>query len=293
MRATNRLKAVYVSLYLTVAGVLAALAVWHLTNAGGEVGRIHYGWLGATLANAPVVVTLLWWMLARRQPRTSAGLTPIMALAVSGLGLAAVSYQLNQPGAVDALIYAAVGLGGFLLYIKWYSVFSDRDSAALETGRTLPVFDLENADGSAISSDYFAGKTTLLMFYRGNWCPLCMAQIKEIAARYRELSERGVEIVLISPQPHTHTAKLAGRFDVPFRFLVDPGGKAGEALGIAAPGGLPLGMELFGYDQDTVMPTVIIVNAEGEILFADQTDNYRMRPEPDTLLRILDEHRES
>jgi len=50
-----------------------------------------------------------------------------------------------------------------------------------------------------------------------------------------------------------------------------------------------LGMEIFGYDQDTVMPTVIIVNAEGEILFADQTDNYRMRPEPDTFLRILDE----
>ena len=95
MRATNRLKAVYVSLYLTVASVLAALAAWHLANAGGEVARVHYGWLGATLANAPIVVTLAWWMLARRQPRTSAGLTPIMALAVSGLGLAAVGYQLN------------------------------------------------------------------------------------------------------------------------------------------------------------------------------------------------------
>jgi peroxiredoxin len=287
MRAMNRFKAAFVSLYLTVAGVLAAIAVWHLSE-GSEVARVHYGWLGAALVNGPIVLTIGWWMLARRQSRTSAGLTPIMALAVSGLGLAAVGYQLGQPDALEPLIYAGVGLVGFLIYVKWYSVFTDRDSAALEVGRSMPEIQLENADGSQASSRDYLGKTVLFMFYRGNWCPLCMAQIKEIAASYRELSTRGVEIVLISPQPHSHTAKLAKRFDVPFRFLVDPGSKAAEILGIAAPGGIPLGMELFGYDQDTVMPTVVIVNAEGEILFAHQTDNYRIRPEPETFLRVLD-----
>jgi peroxiredoxin len=287
MRAMNRIKAAFVSLYLTVASVLVVVAVWHLSN-GSDVARVHYGWLGVALANGPIVLTLGWWMLARRQPRTSAGLTPIMALAVSGLGLAAVGYQLDQPDALEPLIYTGVGLAGFLIYIKWYSVFTDRDSAALEVGRSMPEIPLENAEGSQASSQDFLGKTVLFMFYRGNWCPLCMAQIKEIAASYKELSARGVEIVLISPQPHTHTAKLAKRFDVPFRFLVDPGSRAAEILGIASPGGTPLGMELFGYDQDTVMPTVVIVNAEGEILFAHQTDNYRIRPEPETFLRVLD-----
>ncbi|MBT3701772.1 MAG: redoxin domain-containing protein [Alphaproteobacteria bacterium] len=287
MRVTNRFKAAFVSLYLTVAGVFAVVAMWHLSN-GSDVARVHYGWLGAALANGPIVLTLGWWMLARRQPRTSAGLTPIMALAVSGLGLAAVGYQLGQPNSLEPLIYTGVGLAGFLIYVKWYSVFTDRDSAVLEVGRPMPEIPLENADGTGASSRDFMGKTVLYMFYRGNWCPLCMAQIKEIAASYRELSERGVEIVLISPQPHTHTAKLAKRFDVPFHFLVDPGSKAAEILGIAALGGIPLGMELFGYDQDTVMPTVVIVNTEGEILFADQTDNYRVRPEPETFFHVLD-----
>ena len=287
MRAMNRFKAVFVSLYLTVAGVLSAIAVWHLSM-GSEVTRVHYGWLGAALVNGPIVLTVSWWMLARRQSRTSAGLTPIMALAVSGLGLAAVGYQLDQPDALAPLIYAGVGLAGFLIYVKWYSVFSDRDSTALKVGRSMPEISLEHADGSPASSRDYLGKTVLFMFYRGNWCPLCMAQIKEIAASYRELSTRGVEIVLISSQPHTHTAKLARKFDVPFHFLVDPGSKAAEILDIASPGGTPLGMEIFGYDQDTVMPTVIIVNAEGEILFAHQTDNYRIRPEPETFLRVLD-----
>jgi peroxiredoxin len=290
MRLKNRLKAVFVSLYLTVAGIFAAMSLWHLVQFG-EAGKVHYAWLGGFLTNGPIVLTLGWWMLARRQPRTSAALTPIVALAVSGLGLAAVGYQLDHPGALDGLLYSATGLAGLLIYIKWYSVFGDRDSRDLEVGRELPEFTVENAEGKTVSSKTFIGKTVLYMFYRGNWCPLCMAQIKEIAARYRELAERGVEIVLISPQPHTHSARLATRFDVPFNFLVDPASKAAEFLGIAAPGGLPLGMEMFGYDQDTVMPTVIIADAGGVILFADQTDNYRVRPEPGTFLKVLDDHK--
>ena len=69
-----------------------------------------------------------------------------------------------------------------------------------------------------------------------------MAQIKEIAAQYEQLADHGVQIVLISPQPHKHTQKLAQRFEVPFIYL---------------------------------------------IIFADLTDNYRVRPEPETFMRVL------
>ncbi|MFO1228719.1 hypothetical protein [Roseateles sp.] len=35
-----------------------------------------------------------------------------------------------------------------------------------------------------------------------------------------------------------------------------------------------------GYDSDTVMPTVVITAPGGRILWADETDNYRVLPEP-------------
>jgi len=38
-----------------------------------------------------------------------------------------------------------------------------------------------------------------------------------------------------------------------------------------------------------ILPTVIITDAEGKIIFADLTDNYRVRPEPDTFLKVIDE----
>jgi hypothetical protein len=37
----------------------------------------------------------------------------------------------------------------------------------------------------------------------------------------------------------------------------------------------------------SVLPTVIIVDPEGRIIFTDQTDNYRVRPDPDTFLKVL------
>ena len=36
------------------------------------------------------------------------------------------------------------------------------------------------------------------------------------------------------------------------------------------------------------LPTVIITDAKGKIVFADLTDNYRVRPEPETFLKVID-----
>ena len=73
---------------------------------------------------------------------------------------------------------------------------------------------------------------------------------------------------------------------MPFVFLTDPGNKAAGKLDIAMDDGVPLGIT--GYDAETVMPTVIITSANGRIIFLDQTDNYRVRPEPSTFIEVLD-----
>lgn len=125
------------------------------------------------------------------------------------------------------------------------------------------------------------------MFYRGNWCPLCVAQVRELAERYRELADFGASVVLVSPQPQQESASLSKRFDAPMTFVTDPGNKAARMLGIAHDGGLPIGMEMFGYDQDTVLPTVIITDNNNRILWVDETNNYRVRPEPQLFLDVL------
>jgi hypothetical protein len=74
---------------------------------------------------------------------------------------------------------------------------------------------------------------------------------------------------------------------VSFDFLTDDGNRAAEKLGIAHRNGLPAGMQALGYAGDTVLPTVIITAKGGEILWVHETDNYRVRPEPQTYLGVL------
>jgi peroxiredoxin len=177
-----------------------------------------------------------------------------------------------------------------LLYTYWYSHLERRPLSTLVHGAPLPDFPLEDESGADVSSLQFSSSPTLWLFYRGNWCPLCMAQIKEIAGQYCALQERGVQIVLVSPQSHARTRELAEQFDVDFTFLVDRDHRAARQLGIDHSYGTPMGMQMLGYDSETILPTVVIADGEGKIILADQTDNYRIRPEPETFLRAFDEH---
>lgn len=197
------------------------------------------------------------------------------------MGLEAGSYPLG-------LLAIGLALGGNLLYVFWYSRFGRRENSLLKVGQNLPDFALKDTQGITISSKDISQHASLILFYRGNWCPLCMAQIKEVAAQYRELESRGIKIYMVSPQSEGHSKGLAKRFDVNMNFLIDEGGQVADKLQIIAKNGLPMGMQALGYDSDTVMPTVVMTDKKGKIIFADLTDNYRVRPEPEDFLKVFD-----
>ncbi len=276
----HRIKSVFISTYLTLALLAALHATWNSFQAAGN-------WLGAAVSLWGVLAFFVYVFTADTA-RTSANLYGMIGVAAAGALLATMA-PAPVPYSALPLWYAwGLGLGGALAYVFWYSRYGRGESRAIAVGSILPEFALEDADGNVVRSSDFLGAPTLFMFYRGNWCPLCSAQVKELAAEYRALDERGVKVVLVSPQPHDFTRRIAAKFEVPFRFLVDVECRAAKQLGIFAEGGTPLGLEVLGYDSDTVLPTVIITDPGGSIVFTDQTDNYRVRPEPETFFAAID-----
>ena len=187
----------------------------------------------------------------------------------------------NRPG-LAALLAATL----FLLYVFWYSRFGRFNDARLDVGGKMPEFELKTVDGKTIQSTDLIGNPAVFLFYRGNWCPLCMAQIDEIVERYGEIERLGIQVCLVSPQPEEETRTLAERHGVGFHFLVDENNRVARGLGIALSNGVPIGVS-GNYDSDTVLPTMFVTSAGGTIVFSDQTDNYRVRPEPDIFLAIL------
>jgi peroxiredoxin len=275
----NLLKSVFISafiLWLTMASLYALTQVIRGTEP-------LLSWLGLALsAVAPLAFFIKVFLF--KSPRTPRH--PIEYSILSGLGLAltmAMSFRYGQAaGAIH--FWAGFSLLGWLVYLRWYSVFRGRDAQALRVGSPLPEFRLESLDGHIVSSESFKAKPHLLLFYRGNWCPFCTAQVEELAAGYKRLEEAGISVILISPQSVKKNQALASRFDVPMVFLRDRNSDAARQLGILHKWGTPMGLQLLGYESDTVLPTIIMTDAQGQIVFSDQTDNYRGRPEFEVLL---------
>ena len=280
----NFLKSAFIMMYMMLLMGITGYASWMLPQAGQPLA-----WLGVMLTTAPFLLVLSWIMMLRNVARTSAHFPSLIAAGAAGVALAAWSWRVQGADQVAPLL-AAAGWAGFLVYAFWYSDLGRTPSTRIKAGAQLPSFTVTDVNGAAVSSAKLTGRPAILIFFRGNWCPLCMAQIKELAKRYQEIGALGVRVALISPQPHGNTIGLARKYGVKFDFFTDKGNAAARALGIAMPFGVPMGMQVLGYDSETVLPTVIVTDHHGRVVWAHETDNYRVRPEPDTYIEVLHRH---
>lgn len=232
------------------------------------------GWWGVAVTAAGQL--LLFAVIAMKFSRS---LNAAPAVVVGGAGVV-ISFTQGAGATVLALLCFAL----LMVYVFWYSTNGRTPSEALAIGSTLPELTFTDLDGNPVRSADWAGSPTVLLFYRGTWCPLCTVQVREMAEQYREIDALGARVVLVSPQPATESAKLARQFDAPMTFLVDEDNAAARVLGIQHPGGAPLGV---APEAESVLPTAVVVDADGVVRFAHETDNYRIRPDPELFLETL------
>lgn len=276
----NLLKSIFISGFLVVNLAILAVGVWMLAGSANPVA-----WIGVVLSAIPFSIIIARVMFARR-PRTKAHFPVFAVIAAGGTVMAAFGW-LAQEAEILAPILAALALSGLLAYDYWYSKLKRGTASRITVGKALPDFVVRRVGGGILRPADLAGKPSILIFYRGNWCPLCVAQIRELAGEYNQLESLGVRVCLISPQPHSFSVALAEQVGVNFEFFSDEGNISARILGIESPNGIPMGMQMMGYSSETVLPTVIITDAEGKVIWADETDNYRVRPEPQTYFGVL------
>ena len=278
----NILKSIFVSSFIMYAVFSVVQSIIHLVNNG-----FSYQYIGRLIVSFTIAFLFIKAMTLHDTARTSANLWFRTTIITIGFLISVIGGGLYENNEIIGSSPSLILLLAWLAYVFWYSRFGKR-TQNFEVGSFLPEFELEDTSKNKVASKSFLGKPTILMFYRGNWCPLCMAQIKEIASQYNELEKRGITMVLISPQPHHFSKSLAKKYNVNFQFLVDVDNKVVKQLEIFHKNGLPAGMQLLGYKNDTVMPTILITDSKSKIIFADLTNNYRVRPEPETFFKILD-----
>ncbi len=249
---------------------------------------LESSWLMATgmmLSAAPLALFLIYILTFKQLARTSKHLYTIQLSSL--VGFVICLYLTVQHQDHHFVLFLAAGSYVITLcYIYWYSQNNRVKSPHLKIGHKLPDFSIQDSNGHTITAAELRTQPTVLMFTRGNWCPLCMAQINEVVAAYQQLDDLGVQVAVVASQPEKNTQSLAARFAVPILFLIDKNQQLGRQLGLIHSNGLPFGFQTFGHQSDQYYPTVIATDDRGIIIYSDQTDNYRLRPEPEDWLQL-------
>lgn len=242
-------------------------------------------WIGVLATSLPTNIFVLS-LLSKQFARTKRNLPITQIMTYVGLAITII-LSISTNTILPALLALVVAMG-LIAYIYWYSLYDNFISNKIAINEPLPDFHIYTQTGERVNFSSLKQDPALLLFFRGNWCPLCMVQVKEVVDSYKELNRRGVSVYLIGSQNEKHTANLAKQFDVDMTFLADKNNEAGKLLDLTHKDGTPWGMDILGYNTDTLLPTVIMTNKQGKVVMFEQTDNYRVRPEPQFFLDAYD-----
>jgi peroxiredoxin len=95
-------------------------------------------------------------------------------------------------------------------------------SAAI--GAPLPALVLHDQDGRAVDlrAVTAGGKPTLLIWFRGAWCPYCRKELADVARELRPFSDEDLRVLAVAADPPEPLAKLKRELALPFTLLSDP-----------------------------------------------------------------------
>jgi peroxiredoxin len=170
---------------------------------------------------------------------------------------------------------------------------SPNDVSPLLIGEEIPDVKLADLNGSNIGlKDITKKKPTVLIFYRGGWCPYCNLHLSELQTIEADILKLGYQIVAESPDSHNNLKASISKNQLNYTLLSDASTMAARDLGIAyqAPEKYA---EMLSKSSDNLnpgilpVPALFVLNTKGEILFEYINPNYKKRIKGDLLLAVL------
>jgi len=169
------------------------------------------------------------------------------------------------------------------------------DISPLLIGEKIPDVALKATnDSNQQLYNIFGQKPTVLLFYRGGWCPFCNAHLAEIQEAQNEILNMGYQIIAVSPDSPENLQATDEKQNLAYNLYSDAGGKLTKAIGIAfeAPerySGM-LSEKSEGLNKGFLpIPAVFVVDTSGNIEFEYINPDYKTRLSGGMLLAVLKE----
>ena len=123
----------------------------------------------------------------------------------------------------------------------------------MRVGDEAPDFELDGTEGRFRLSDH-RGERVVLLFYPGDFTPVCTKQFCSYAERAEDMSSLGATVVGISPQDVDSHTKFVTEKEIPVPLLADTDKKVAKSYGASAP--------VVGTRR-----AVVIVDGEGRVAY--------------------------
>jgi peroxiredoxin len=198
------------------------------------------------------------------------------------------------------VLLLAISLCSFALFAEPRIAQNPEDIKPLLNGMTVPKVSLQDATGKTVElSSMLKLQDTVLVFYRGGWCPYCNLQLAALREIEPDLKALGYQLIAVTPDsPAAVQASLKDTKDaaITYTLLSDSQFNLSSAFGVAYyldektsatylnTYKLNLNKEQSNGKVVLPVPAVFIMNKDGLVQYSYQHINYKVRLQPELLL---------
>lgn len=197
-------------------------------------------------------------------------------------------------------VYSLIVFCGFIMIAQTTNaqqpnVFPQKpeEVSPLLIGEQIPTSTLLDAKGKSFNLNAaLAAKPTILIFYRGGWCPYCTKQLSGLQAISSDLVSLGYQILAISTDKPEGLDQSLNKAKLTYTLLSDADISLAKKIGIAfkAPKNywefLPKTTGGKNTDLLLPVPSLFILDQKGIIKFEFINPDFKQRINPELLLAV-------
>jgi len=172
-----------------------------------------------------------------------------------------------------------------------------RGLAVGDTATDFSATDL-NLDEFQLSQALQEGPV-VLVFYRGQWCPVCNRHLSALQDSLNLITEKGAQLVAVSPEKPEYGAKMADKTDASFTLLYDEGYEIAKSFDVLF---RPTAATRTAYNtmlnaqlkkahsddsQQLPIPATFIIDQTGVIIWRQFDPNYKVRASVKDIVKHL------
>lgn len=168
-------------------------------------------------------------------------------------------------------------------------------------GQQIPDVALQNAFNHDVDLNNIVSENiSLIVFYRGGWCPYCNGQLSQLANIEDELKNRNVQIIGISTDKPEYIRESVTEQELGYMLLSDSSMEGAKQFGIAykeddqtvqslKENGMDI-VERSGYEHHLLpVPAIFLVDTDGMIHFQYTNPDYKVRASSEVILAAVND----